>query len=388
MPDGSDTFQISVSPAISDIDGDEWDACAGTENPFVSHAFLLGLEQSGAVKPETGWMAQHLTLRDNDARLLGVMALYLKGNSLGEYVFDHGWADAYERAGGTYYPKLLCAVPFTPVTGPRIMINRALESNLAGEVRLQLAQGAVTLGKQLGVSSLHVNFLEETDVGALSSLGFIPRQGLQYHWQNNGYKNFDEFLAALSSRKRKAILKERRSVHESGVEIEVLTGTDILEPHWDKMFEFYLDTSNRKWGRPYLNRDFFSYIAQTMADKALLIMAKQDGEIIAGALNFLGEDTLYGRYWGCAKQVQFLHFEVCYHQAIEVAISLGLSRVEAGAQGEHKISRGYLPTLTRSAHWISDEGFFDAIADFTKREALAVEHEFSLLMDESPFRKG
>jgi len=388
MPDGSDTFQISVVPAISQIDAGDWDGCAGTNNPFVSHAFLLALEQSGAVKPETGWMAQHLTVKDANNRLLGVMMLYLKGNSLGEYVFDHGWADAYERAGGAYYPKLLSAVPFTPVTGPKIMINGALEPGLATQIRLQLAQGALSLAKQLGVSSLHINFLEEIDVNALGQLGFIPRIGLQYHWQNNGYESFADFLAALSSRKRKAILKERRAVHESGVEIEILTGPDILESHWDKMFEFYMDTSQRKWGRAYLNREFFSSIGRTMSDKTLLIMAKQNGEIIAGALNLIGEDAIYGRYWGCNKQVQFLHFEVCYHQAIEVAISMGLSRVEAGAQGEHKISRGYLPTITRSAHWIADAGFCDAISDFTKREALAVEHEKSLLMEESPYRKS
>lgn len=388
MPDGSETFQISVVPTIAEINAGDWDACAGSDNPFVTHAFLLALEQSGSLTPQTGWMAQHLVIRDENSRLLGAMALYLKGNSFGEYVFDHGWAEAFERAGGTYYPKLLSAVPFTPVAGPRIMINGALEPSLATKIRLQLGQGAITLAKQLGVSSLHVNFLEETDANSLSSLGFIPRQGLQYHWQNNGYESFDGFLTALSSRKRKAILKERRAVHESGVEIEILTGPDIFESHWDKMFEFYMDTSNRKWGRPYLNRDFFSRIGLTMADKILLIMAKQDGDIIAGALNFIGKDALYGRYWGCNKHVQFLHFEVCYHQAIEVAISLGLSRVEAGAQGEHKISRGYLPTITSSAHWIADKGFFDAIANFTKRESLALSQEKSLLMEESPYRKA
>lgn len=382
MPDGSDNTQVSVLESIGQIDPAVWDGLSGGNNPLLSHAFFSALEQSGSACSQTGWQPLHIALKNHDGVIMGVAPVYLRGDSHGEYVFDFNWADAYQRAGGNYYPKLLMAVPFSPVTGPRLLCGG--DDNI--EIKKQLGTGLLELARKTGVSSIHANFLQGNDATVLDGLGFIPRLGLQYHWNNNDYQCFDDFLAELTSRKRKAIRRERKSVAKNGVSIVRLSGEAIKPAHWDAMFGFYTDTGSRKWGRPYLNRDFFTRIGKTLSEKVMLIMAYRGDEPIAGALNLIGGDALYGRYWGCSEDVPFLHFEICYHQAIEAAIELGLARVEAGAQGEHKISRGYVPVLTRSAHWISDPGFRDAIADFTKREAKAVMHEKTLLDGESPYR--
>lgn len=395
MPDGSENFSISVVDAIASLPTGAWDRCAGSADPFVSHAFLLSLEESGSVCPEAGWQPQHVLAKDAAGEILGCAPLYLKGNSTGEYVFDHGWADAYQRAGGRYYPKLLSAVPFTPVTGPRLLVRNDLSAEMQSEVRTLLIRGLVHHAKALKVSSLHVNFLNETDAALLEAKGFIPRVHLQYHWQNRGqnrgqnkgYADFDSFLGALASRKRKAIRKERREVESAGLNIERLSGDAIKPRHWDAMYGFYQNTGQRKWGQPYLNREFFTLLGERMADRVLMVVASEGENIIAGALNLIGTDALYGRYWGCNTHVQFLHFELCYYQAIEAAIELGLERIEAGAQGEHKIARGYLAQLTRSAHWIADPGFADAISDFTRHEARAIDQEKTLLDAESPYRQ-
>lgn len=389
MPDGTDidndlAEEVSVLPAISAVAGEEWDACAGADNPFLSHDFLNALEESGSVRSETGWLPRHLAVNDRNGRLAAAMPLYLKGHSRGEYVFDWGWADAYERAGGRYYPKLLSAVPFTPVTGPRMLVRPDIDRTRAEEI---LAGGIVALMNQLNVATAHVNFLTRAEWDRLGSFGFLKRTGLQYHWQNDNYASFDDFLAALSSRKRKAIRKERRQVTDSDLVIRRLVGREIEERHWDAFFHFYMDTSDRKWGSPYLNRTFFSLLGERMAERVLLVMAERDGRPVAGALNMIGSDTLYGRNWGCTEDYKFLHFEACYYQAIDFAIERGLATVEAGAQGQHKIQRGYLPVETYSAHLIVDDGFRDAVEDFLHRETRQVAHEKALLLEESPFRK-
>jgi len=384
MPDGQEPTTIRIVDSIGAVEAARWDACAGDGNPFVAHAFLAALEDSGSVRAETGWLPQHLLAESGTGELLGVAPMYLKGHSYGEYVFDHGWAAAYERAGGRYYPKLQVAVPFTPVPGPRLLVK---PGPLAESVRKILIQGMIEVARRSGVSSLHVTFADETDARALAEAGLMIRTGYQFHWANRGYDSFDDFLAALSSRKRKAIRKERREVAESGIQIRVLTG-DAIEPrHWDAFFRFYMDTSDRKWGSPYLTRDFFTRLGATMADRVVLVMAEDRGRLVAGALNLRGTDTLYGRNWGCIGDYRFLHFEACYYQAIEYAIAHRLARVEAGAQGEHKIQRGYLPVATRSAHWIRDPGFAAAVRDFLRRERRAVERDMETLAELSPFRR-
>jgi predicted N-acyltransferase len=388
MPDGTDidlAEEVSVLPAIAAVTAAEWDACAGADNPFLSHDFLHALEESGSVRTETGWLPRHLAVTDRDGRLAAAMPLYLKGHSRGEYVFDWGWADAYERAGGRYYPKLLSAVPFTPVTGPRMLVRPDIDRTRAEEV---LAGGIVALMNQLNVATAHVNFLTAAEWERLGSFGFLQRTGLQYHWRNDGYTTFDDFLAALSSRKRKAIRKERRQVADSDLTIRRLVGREIEERHWDAFFHFYMDTSDRKWGSPYLNRTFFSLLGERMAERVMLVVAERDGRPVAGALNLIGTDTLFGRNWGCIEDYRFLHFEACYYQAIDFAIERGLTTVEAGAQGQHKIQRGYLPVETYSAHLILDDGFRDAVDDFLQREKRQVAHEKALLLEESPFRQG
>ncbi len=388
MPDGTDinlAEEVSVLPAIAAVTAAEWDACAGADNPFLSHDFLHALEESGSVRTETGWLPRHLAVTDRDGRLAAAMPLYLKGHSRGEYVFDWGWADAYERAGGRYYPKLLSAVPFTPVTGPRMLVRPDIDRTRAEEV---LAGGIVALMNQLNVATAHVNFLTASEWERLGSFGFLQRTGLQYHWRNDGYATFDDFLAALSSRKRKAIRKERRQVADSDLTIRRLVGREIEERHWDAFFHFYMDTSDRKWGSPYLNRTFFSLLGERMAERVMLVVAERDGRPVAGALNLIGTDTLFGRNWGCIEDYRFLHFEACYYQAIDFAIERGLTTVEAGAQGQHKIQRGYLPVETYSAHLILDDGFRDAVDDFLQREKRQVAHEKALLLEESPFRQG
>ena len=365
-----------------------WNAAKGIWNVvFTSAAHFANAWLSYSNKQ--GCTTSHLyrlssALRDEDDAVLGVMPLYLKGHSQGEYVFDHSWADAYERAGGRYYPKLLGAVPFTPATGPRFLNHPDTD---AATVRQALLQGALTLVERLGVSSLHVNFPTETEWTDMAQAGLLLRQDIQFIWRNDGYQTFDDFLAALSANRRKTIRRERRDA-QAGLDIRILTGADIAEAHWDAFFAFYMDTGDRKWGRPYLTRDFFSRVGATMADRIALVMAFRDERPIAGALNFIGRDALYGRQWGALEDVPFLHFELCYYQAIEFAIAHGLSRVEAGAQGEHKIARGYLPSPVYSAHFIADPALCDPVADYLRREGPAVEAQRLEMTEElSPFKK-
>ncbi|QYC12122.1 GNAT family N-acetyltransferase [Brevundimonas nasdae] len=379
-------FQISVHDQIADIGREAWDACARpTGDPFVSYDFLHACEASGSAAPRQGWAPRHLALRDEDNAVLGVMPLYLKGNSQGEYVFDHSWADAYERAGGRYYPKLLGAVPFTPATGPRFLNHPHTD---AATIRQALLQGALTLVERLGVSSLHVNFPVETEWSVMTEAGLLPRQDIQFIWRNDGYQTFDDFLAALSANRRKTIKRERRDA-QADLDIRVLTGDALTEAHWDAFFAFYMDTGSRKWGQPYLTRDFFTRVGQTMADRIALVMAFRDDTPIAGALNFIGRDALYGRQWGTLEDVPFLHFELCYYQAIEFAISRGLSRVEAGAQGEHKIARGYLPSPVYSAHFIADPALRDPVARYLDGERPAMQAEMAAMTDDlSPYKRA
>jgi len=386
MPDGGDGYTIRVIDRIAAIPAAAWDACAGPDNPFLAHAFLDALEASGSATAETGWLPQHLALEDAGGRVLGVAPLYLKGHSYGEYVFDHGWADAYERAGGRYYPKLQCAVPFTPVTGPRLLVDPELGQEGGAAVADALIAGMLELARRHKVSSLHVTFPTRGEWERFGEAGFLQRMGQQFHWENQGYASFDDFLAALSSRKRKTIRKEREAALADGIIIRTLTGAAIEKRHWDAFFRFYISTSDRKWGSPYLTREFFDLIGARMADRIVLVMAEKNGRPIAGALNLRGGDTLYGRNWGCAGDFPFLHFEACYYRAIDFAITHGLRRVEAGAQGQHKIQRGYLPSPTYSAHWIRDPGFKRAVADFLARERRAVSHEMDELAELSPFR--
>jgi len=378
------SFTLQVNDGIAAIGRDAWDACAApTGDPFVSYDFLHACEASGSAVPSQGWGARHLSLHAGDGAVIGVMPLYLKGHSQGEYVFDHSWADAWQRAGGRYYPKLLGAVPFTPATGPRFLNAPGAD---AATVREALLQGALTLVERLGVSSLHVNFPTEAEWRAMAEAGLLPRRDIQFIWRNDGYQTFDDFLAALSSNRRKTIRRERREA-QAGLDIRVLTGAEITEAHWDAFFEFYMDTGDRKWGRPYLTRDFFARVGASMADRIALVMAFREGTPIAGALNFIGRDALYGRQWGALEEVPFLHFELCYYQAIDFAIARGLSRVEAGAQGEHKIARGYLPSPVYSAHWIADPALRDPVARYLDNERPAVEAEMeAMTADLSPYR--
>lgn len=380
--DGGDRPKLRVIDKLANIAPAAWDACAG-DHPFVAHAFLQAVEESGSATAETGWLPQHLLLEDADGNLIGAAPLYVKSHSYGEYVFDHGWADAYERAGGRYYPKLLVAVPFTPVPGPRLL----LRPDAGGDAMRLLIAGLIEVAKRTEVSSLHVTFPTSAECDALVNTGFLRRVGRQFHWENHGYRSFDDFLGALNARKRKQIKRERRDAN-AAVTIELLSGADLKPRHWDAFFRFYNSTSDRKWGSPYLTREFFDLLGQRMADRILLVMAKDGSRYVAGALNLIGPDTLYGRNWGCVGDFPFLHFEACYYRAIDFAIARGLKRVEAGAQGPHKIQRGYLPQPTYSAHWIRDAGFRRAVADFLRRETVAVENEMEELEQGlSPFRR-
>jgi predicted N-acyltransferase len=374
---------VKVHTSIAEIPAAAWDACAGEENPSVSHAFLNALEESGSTTPRTGWTPQHLTLGGRGSSTVGVVPLYAKTHSYGEYIFDYGWADAFERAGGRYYPKLLSASPFTPVPGPRLMVH----AGAPPETRTHLIAAMIELAKRRRISSLHVNFPESADLEALTDAGFLQRMGQQFHWTNDGFRDFDDFLGALNSRKRKAVKKERREALAPGLEIDVLTGADLKPRHWDAFYEFYLATSDRKWGSAYLNRRFFALIGERMPEKIVLIMARHGADYVAGAFNLLGTETIYGRNWGSYGDYKFLHFECCYYQAIEFAIAHGLKRVEAGAQGPHKLQRGYLPVPTYSAHWIPDSGFRRAVAQFLAREREMVTQKIEHLADNySPFR--
>ena len=379
--------QIRVISALSEIDQNQWDSVANPSgeryDPFLSWDFLEALEASGAVAPETGWTPCHLVLEGSDQRLKAAMPLYAKTNSQGEFVFDHSWADAYERAGGSYFPKLLGAVPFTPVSGKRLLVPNGPDKDDHEEA---LLNGAVQLASQNDLSSLHINFLTENQKSRLSDLNLSIRTDQQFHWQNNGYETFDDFLSELSSSKRKNLRKERLKA-QTNVNYVHLTGDDIKPQHWDAFYTFYMDTGARKWGYPYLNRETFELLGQRLADKILLIMAMRDDVPIAGALNFIGSDTLYGRYWGCTEPLPFLHFETCYYQAIDFAIKHGLQTVEAGAQGGHKLARGYAPVTTYSAHWIAHPGLRGAVDEYLRRERHAVERDKEYLNDRTPFRK-
>ncbi|MGH6718099.1 MAG: GNAT family N-acetyltransferase [Alphaproteobacteria bacterium] len=379
-----DVLSARTVASIGAVPAAAWDACAGAANPFVAHAFLAALEDSKSVAARAGWNPRHVVVEDAGGAIAAVAPLYVKTHSQGEYVFDHGWADAFERAGGAYYPKLQVAVPFTPVPGPRLLVRPGPD---APALRRALARALIDIAEQAGVSSLHVTFADEPDRAALADTGLLIRDGYQYHWANPGYASFEDFLGALKAAKRKLIRRERRAVADAGITIAVLTGAELRPAHWDAFFAFYQDTGGRKWGRPYLTRAFFDRIGQTMADRVALVLATHDGHPVAGALNMIGTDALYGRYWGCLEDHRFLHFEACYYRAIDFAIEHRLARVEAGAQGEHKLARGYLPRATWSGHWIAHPGFRVAVADFLARERAQVAFEIRALSERhSPYR--
>jgi len=383
MPDGGEAITVKVLNGIGEVDATQWDACAGPDNPFVRHAFLAALEDSGSATARTGWQPAHLTALDGQGRVQGAVPAYFKGHSYGEYVFDHGWANAYERAGGRYYPKLQVAVPFTPVTGPRLL----LRPDAGPAVAQALIKALEELVRRTGVSSAHVTFPTEAQSRQLTAAGWLHRLGMQYHWDNRGYASFDDFLGALNARKRKAIKRERREVADSGVRLYALTGDALKAEHWDAFHRFYLDTTDRKWGGGYLTRDFFHRLGATMADSVVLIMCEDGGEWVAGALNLMGGGVLYGRNWGSDGRYRFLHFEACYYRALDFAIEHGLTRVEAGAQGEHKLQRGYLPVPTHSAHWIPDAGFRRVLTAHLEQERRGVEMEMAGLAEFSPYRR-
>ena len=376
------TAPIKVITSLKDISAADWDACASLAveayNPFTSHAFLLALELSGSATAKTGWAAQHLVLTENGT-IIGVAPCYLKSHSMGEYVFDHAWADAFTRAGGRYYPKLQTSVPFTPATGPRLLAGTA-------QHRAALADGLIALCQQLQASSAHITFAPHSEWSEMGEKGWLQRQDIQFHWHNQGFKNFADFLATLTSSKRKNIRKERQTVVDAAITFEHVTGSDLTEAHWDHFFKFYMDTGSRKWGQPYLTRKFFNLINETMKNETLLVLAKRNNKTIAGALNFIGGDTLYGRNWGCLENHPCLHFETCYYQAMDFAIMRGLKTVEAGAQGEHKLARGYVPEKTYSLHHLEHKGLSRAVADYLESERSAIDHDQTALAAHAPFR--
>ncbi len=395
-PPPSRQTQVRVVTSLNDIKAETWDTCVAQDpssrsllapNPFLLHSFLSSLEDSGCVRAETSWLPQHLVLEGTDGHVYGVMPFYLKGHSLGEYVFDHAWADAFERAGGQYYPKLLSAIPFTPVTGSRLCVHADTTERERARQTL-LAAAAIELAKRHRVSSLHINFLPKAQWNLLANIGYLQRKDRQFFWQNDGYRSFDDFLTVLAARKRKAIRRERRAIANSDLTIDWQFGTDICDADWNAFFSFYMDTGARKWGTPYLNRKFFSLLSARMPHYLALVMARRGARPIAGALHILGAQTLFGRYWGCTEHVPFLHFELCYYQAIDLAIARDLSMIEAGAQGEHKLARGYLPQPTYSAHWIADAGFRDALERYLEEERKAVALECSALAKYAPFKQG
>jgi len=405
-------LRISVADTIDAVNAGEWDACANPHagagniagragngqalpsaaaeaeeqayNPFISHAFLSALEQSNSVGARTGWQPQHVIARTAEGDLVAAAPCYIKTHSRGEYVFDHGWAEAYARAGGSYYPKLQVSVPFTPATGRRLLVPPGANSE---NIARALGAGLVEICNICGASGVHVTFAPEGEFRLLGALGYLQRTDQQFHWENRGFVNFDEFLAALTARKRKTIRRERNDALANGISVHWLTGSDLTEEIWDAFFEFYMETGSRKWGRPYLTRTFYSLVGQSLRERIVLIMAKRAGRWIAGAINFLGSHSLFGRHWGAIEHHPFLHFELCYYQAIDYAIAHKLSRVEAGAQGEHKIARGYLPSTTYSAHYIADPGLRRAIADYLKRERAYIAAAGAELATLTPFRK-
>lgn len=375
---------VRIASSVGAFGREEWNALGGSDNPFVSHEFLTAMEESGSVGPGTGWEPAPIAIVDEAGALLAAMPAYAKGHSQGEYVFDHAWADAWHRAGGRYYPKLQIAAPFTPATGPRLLLS---DPALAPH----LLKGAEAVCLQNKLSSAHATFIAPGQLPLFEEAGWMPRADIQFHWLNRDYATFDDFLGQLSSRKRKDLRKERSSA-VAGLTIRQLTGSDIREEHWDAFWVFYQDTGARKWGQPYLTREAFTLLGERLGDRIVLILAydgpNESDRPIAGALNFVGKDALYGRYWGCTREVRFLHFELCYYQAIDIAIARGLSRVEAGAQGGHKLARGYEPVQTWSAHWIADPGFRSAVADFLEREREGVASDQLYLGSRTPFRKG
>ncbi|BBC79903.1 GNAT family N-acetyltransferase [Acetobacter orientalis] len=379
MPDWS----IKLHDGMQSFTPTEWDTCAGADNPFVSHAFLSALEESRSVSARTGWLAQHVSLHAPDGTLAAVCPAYLKGHSWGEYVFDQGWARAFEAAGGSYYPKLQIAVPFTPAPGPRLLVH----PNAPPETATVLADALRQICGQLQLSSAHVTFCTTQNSTTLSQRGWLPRLGMQYHWHNNGYQTFDDFLAALSSRKRKVLKRERRDANAAGLTFETLRGADITPADWDAFYQFYQNTIDRKWGSAYLTRSFFSLLSEKLGERVVLMVARHGPQPVAAALNLVGTDTLYGRNWGCVGTWPFLHFELCYYRAIEFAIANGLKRVEAGAQGEHKIQRGYTPSLTHSAHWIENPSFRASVAAFLEQERTAIQQEAQALTALSPYKQ-
>ncbi|MDZ7908023.1 MAG: GNAT family N-acetyltransferase [Gemmobacter sp.] len=381
---------VTLAESFAAIPAARWDALACPEaatgrpdDPFTTHRFLLALESSRSVGPGTGWLPRPLLVEDA-GQLIAAAPLFVKSHSQGEYIFDHGWAEAYERAGGRYYPKLQIAVPFTPATGRRFLTLPGHE--IAGHAAL--IEGATTIARQNGLSSLHATFCTEAEAESGAALGLMPRVTQQFHWHNQDFASYDDFLASLASRKRKALRKERETANGHGLVIENLTGDQIRPEHWQAFWDFYQDTGRRKWGQPYLTRAFFDEIHRTMRDDVLLVIASDQGRPVAGALNFLGKSVIYGRYWGCIADYACLHFELCYHRAIDHAIAHGLNRVEAGAQGEHKLARGYLPVKTHSLHWVADPGFARAVADYLDREQRAVDEEIEILTAYGPFRRG
>ncbi len=393
------TYTIRIAKALADVDAAAWDACANPLdgahnpaddaqkerfNPFISYAFLNACETSGSATMRTGWSPMHVLVEDEAGALVACAPCYMKTHSMGEYVFDYAWADAYERAGGRYYPKMQVSAPFTPAQGRRLLVR---PGEGADNARAALIAGLKAVRAQTGASSIHVTFPLKSECDALEDAEFLSRTGKQFHFFNRGYKTFDDFLADLASRKRKVVKRERRDALASDIEIHALTGADITEEHWDAFFHFYIDTGNRKWGQPYLTRAFFSEVGASMADRILLVMARRGGKWIAGAINFIGDDALYGRNWGAVEHHPFLHFEVCYYQAIEFAIARGLARVEAGAQGEHKLARGYAPVTTYSSHYIADKRFARAVADFLRQERAAISEAIEIYGEHVPFRR-
>jgi predicted N-acyltransferase len=408
-------FTVRIARSMSEIDPQGWDACANPRadavsedaeslleaieslsedadsksqkerfNPFITHAFLNALETSGSATAKTGWTPLHVVVEDADKKIHACAPCYAKSHSMGEYVFDYAWADAYERAGGRYYPKLQVCVPFTPVPGRRLLVAPGPQAEKA---RAYLVGGLRALRDKTGASSIHVTFPTRKECEALGRDGMLERTNKQFHFFNEGYRTFDDFLTALSSRKRKTIRRERRDALANGIEVELVTGNAIGEEHWDAFYNFYMDTGSRKWGRPYLTRRYYSQIGAAMPERILLVMARRKGRYVAGAINFIGDDALYGRNWGCLEDHPFLHFELCYYQAIEFAISRGLARVEAGAQGEHKLARGYRPVTTYSAHDIADRRFARAVADFLEEERREIARVIEVYGEHVPFRK-
>lgn len=382
MPDSSPTLSLTLHPAIREIPASDWDACAGPDNPFVSYAFLSAVEDSGSAGSRTGWLPQHAVLRDEAGAIVATAPMYAKSHSYGEYVFDHGWAHAFERAGGDYYPKLQVAVPFSPVPGPRLLVRPGADVP-AETLGRALAQAC----GELKLSSVHATFCTEADQAALVEAGWLARIGTQFHWENQGFTTFDDFLGRMASRKRKVLRRERRDANACGLRFETLRGADITPAHWQAFYRFYRSTTDRKWGSAYLTKNFFPLLGQYVGDRVVLMMAFDGDKAVAGALNLMGTDALYGRNWGGVGEWPFLHFELCYYRAIDFAIEHGLRRVEAGAQGEHKIQRGYLPKPTYSAHWINHAGLRAAIGDFLDRERPAVWAEMAAMAEAGPFRR-